>query len=306
LLSKRATCCRLLLEAVYVLTHFFGPFIPSGGDAILKKLNVAPMAIPDLSDKFVNLKVGTPVVTGTVLYEVFDMSAAASAKEVQADSKVTKASPKAADKPTQAAAAAEVKKTEDKPKEKKQEKPAAAAKPAATGGAARDESDDAAAKISLIVGKVTKVWEHPDSDKLFCEEIDCGEAEVRQIGSGLRHFYKAEEFEGRMVLVVANLKPKKLAGFPSNGMVLCASSADHTDVKFVEVPAGAQIGERVVFGDLEMDPPAEPNPCEKKKLFIKAQPHFNAKGGVAMYKDKPFTLSSGVCTAPVADGYSLS
>lgn len=223
-------------------------------------------------------------------------AAAGAAKEVQADSKVTKASPKAA-------AAAEV---EEKPKEKKQEKPAAAAKPAATGGAARDESDDAAAKISLIVGKVTKVWEHPDSDKLFCEEIDCGEAEVRQIGSGLRHFYKAEEFEGRMVLVVANLKPKKLAGFPSNGMVLCASSADHTDVKFVEVPAGAQIGERVVFGDLEMDPPAEPNPCEKKKLFIKAQPHFNAKGGVAMYKDKPFTLSSGVCTAPVADGYSLS
>jgi len=224
---------------------------------------------------------------------------AGAAKEVQADSKVTKASPKAA-------AAAEVKKTEDKPKEKKQEKPAAAAKPAATGGAARDDDDDAAAKISLIVGKVTKVWEHPDSDKLFCEEIDCGEAEVRQIGSGLRHFYKAEEFEGRMVLVVANLKPKKLAGFPSNGMVLCASSADHTDVKFVEVPAGAKIGERVVFGDLEMDTPAEPNPCEKKKLFIKAQPHFNAKGGVAMYKDKPFTLSSGVCTAPVADGYSLS
>jgi len=205
-----------------------------------------------------------------------------------------------------AAPAAKAEAKEEAPAKEKKQKPAAAAKPAATGDPARDESDDAAAKISLIVGKVTKVWEHPDSDKLFCEEIDCGEAEVRQIGSGLRHFYKAEEFEGRMVLVVANLKPKKLAGFPSNGMVLCASSADHTDVKFVEVPAGAQIGERVVFGDLEMDPPAEPNPCEKKKLFIKAQPHFNAKGGVAMYKDKPFTLSSGVCTAPVADGYSLS
>merc|ERR1719468_1127739 len=96
------------------------------------------------------------------------------------------------------------------------------------------------------------------------------------------------------------------AGFPSNGMVLCASNADHTDVKFVEVPAGAKPGERVVFGDLPMDTPAEPGPCDKKKLFSKCQPHFNSKGGQAMYKDKPFTLSSGVCLAPVADGYSLS
>jgi len=181
-----------------------------------------------------------------------------------------------------------------------------APEPPPVGGGTRDEDDDAAAKIALIVGRVTKVWEHPDSDKLFCEEIDCGESEIRQIGSGLRAFYKKEEFEGRLVLVVANLKPKKLAGFPSNGMVLCASSADHSDVKFVEVPEGAKPGDRVVFGDMPMDPPAEPGPCDKKKLFSKCQPHFNSKGGVAMYKDKPFVLPSGKCTAPVADGYSLS
>lgn len=191
--------------------------------------------------------------------------------------------------------------------DKKEKAPAAKAAAApAVGAAGRDEDDDAAAKIALIVGKVTKVWEHPDSDKLWCEEIDCGEAEPRQIGSGLRAFYKKEEFEGRMVLVVANLKPKKLAGFPSNGMVLCASNADHTDVKFVEVPAGAKPGERVVFGDMPMDPPAEPGPCDKKKFFAKCQPHFNSKGGQAMYKGHPFKLPSGVCTAPVADGYSLS
>jgi len=201
--------------------------------------------------------------------------------------------------PAKASPKAEVASKEDK----KKEAPKPAASPA---GAARDEDDDAAAKISLIVGKVTKVWDHPDSDKLFCEEIDCGEATVRQIGSGLRHFYKTEDFLGRMVLVVANLKPKKLAGFESNGMVLCASNMAHTDVKFVEVPAGAKPGDRVVFGDMAMDDPAPPNNCEKKKLFAKAQPHFVSKGGVAMYKDKPFTLPSGVCTAPVEDGYALS
>ncbi|CAK0815258.1 unnamed protein product [Prorocentrum cordatum] len=68
-----------------------------------------------------------------------------------------------------------------------------APEPPPVGGGTRDEDDDAAAKIALIVGRVTKVWEHPDSDKLFCEEIDCGESEIRQIGSGLRAFYKKED-----------------------------------------------------------------------------------------------------------------
>merc|ERR1712194_235309 len=151
-----------------------------------------------------------------------------------------------------------------------------------------------------------KVWAHPDSDKLFCEEIDCGESEVRQIGSGLRAFYKAEEFEGRMCVVVANLKPKKLAGFPSNGMVLCASNADHSKVLIVEPPAGAKVGDRVSFGNLAMEDAAPPNAMEKKKLWPKAQPGFTTKGGICMYKDQPFHVPAGQCTVPVEDGWSLS
>jgi len=203
---------------------------------------------------------------------------------------------------------AEKKEQPKKEKEAKKEKPAAKAAPApaAGGGGAKDEADEAAAKVQLLVGKVTKVWEHPESEKLWCEMVDCGEGTERQIGSGLRHFYKKEEFEGRMVIVVANLKEKKLAGLPSNGMVLCASNADHTEVKFVEVPAGAKPGDRVIFGDLGMEDPAPPNNCEKKKLFVKAQPHFTTKDGICMYKNHPFTLAAGQCTAPVADGWSLS
>lgn len=216
--------------------------------------------------------------------------------------KAGEAQPKADAKPQK-----EEQPKKQEPKAKAAPKAAAGASAAPSGGTPpADEDDEAAAKVQLLVGKVTKVWEHPDSDKLFCEEIDCGEPEVRQIGSGLRHFYKAEEFEGRMVVVVANLKPKKLANFPSNGMVLCASNADHTDVKFVDVPAGAKVGDRVMFGDLAMQEAAPPNACEKKKLFIKTQPHFTTKGGVAMYKNQPLIVPAGQCTAPVADGWSLS
>ena len=118
-------------------------------------------------------------------------------------------------------------------------------------------------------------------------------------------FHTADELKGRLVLVAANLAPKKLAGFPSNGMVLCASDAAHEKVVCVDPPAGAAVGERVALAGLP-NAPAEPKQCDKKKLFAKAQPHFVTKGGVCYYKDKPFTLASGDVTCAVPDGYTIS
>jgi methionine--tRNA ligase beta chain len=80
---------------------------------------------------------------------------------------------------------------------------------------------------------LTKTWHHPESDKLWCEEIDVGEPTPRQVCSGLRAFYTEEQFKaGRKVVVVCNLKPAKMAGFESAGMVLCAANAEHTKVHY--------------------------------------------------------------------------
>ena len=68
-------------------------------------------------------------------------------------------------------------------------------------------------RVDLRIGKITKVWEHPDSDALFCEEIDVGEDAPRQVASGLRKYCKLEDLQDRMVLVVLNLQPRKMAGF---------------------------------------------------------------------------------------------
>jgi tRNA-binding EMAP/Myf-like protein len=66
--------------------------------------------------------------------------------------------------------------------------------------------------------------------------------------------------------VVRNLKSRKLAGFASNGMVLCATGpGDNGRVEFVEPPEGAQPGERVRFAGHE-GPAAEPNRVDKKKV----------------------------------------
>lgn len=69
---------------------------------------------------------------------------------------------------------------------------------------------------------VDQVWNHPDADKLFCEEINVGEDNPRQIASGLRGHYSLEEMQDRKVLVVCNLKSSKIVGFVSEGMVLAA------------------------------------------------------------------------------------
>jgi tRNA-binding EMAP/Myf-like protein len=93
-------------------------------------------------------------------------------------------------------------KKDKKDAKKKQTK--APAKPAA---AAPSEDLPEICKLEFKVGLITKVWVHPDADKLYCEEIDVGEeGGPRQIASGLRLHYSEEEMLGKRVLVVANLK----------------------------------------------------------------------------------------------------
>ena len=95
--------------------------------------------------------------------------------------------------------------------------------------------------LDIRVGEIVKCWNHPDSEKLLCEEIDCGEESgPRSIASGIRAFYAAEEFVGKKVMVLTNLKDRKLAGFVSQGMVLCASSEDGSEVKILPCEPSSQ------------------------------------------------------------------
>lgn len=152
-------------------------------------------------------------------------------------------------------------------------------------------------KLDIRVGVITKAWEHEEADKLFCEEIDIGEDEPRQIASGLRAHYKVDDLVGQRVLVLSNLKTRKLVGFPSHGMVMCAASADGTKVEFVEPPAGAAVGERVMIEGYGGEPATE-NQIIKKKMLEKIFPDLSTnEAGVATYKGVPFATSTGECVA---------
>jgi len=161
--------------------------------------------------------------------------------------------------------------------------------------------------LDIRVGRVTRVWEHEEADKLFCEEVDVGEDEPRTIASGLRPYMSKEDIEGRLVLVLCNLKTRKMVGFPSHGMVLCASNADHTEVKFVSPPVDAKVGERVTVPGISFEgedgAPYAENKVGKKKVFEKLAPHLvTDDNGTAEFMGRPFLTSAGVCTSPIPGG----
>ena len=81
----------------------------------------------------------------------------------------------------------------------KKPKPAKTGKGKGGGGAAEVEP---IAEVEIRVGEIVKAWEHPDSDKLWCEEILCGDEKPRQILSGLRHNFSQEQMIRRVRSVV--------------------------------------------------------------------------------------------------------
>lgn len=147
-----------------------------------------------------------------------------------------------------------------------------------------------------------KVFEHPDPEvkSLWCEHIDVGEKKPRQIASGLRSFYAREDFEGKSVVVVCNLKPSKLRGFESMGMVLCASNADHTKVELVEPPASALPGTRISLASLDVSPFApekQVNPKKKKNAWLNVAPKLRTDAScTACFDGDPLITPEGKCT----------
>ena len=106
------------------------------------------------------------------------------------------------------------------------------------------EIDDFA-KVDLRVGLVLSAERVPKADKLLLMKIDIGEEQPRQVLAGIAQYYEPEKMIGRKVVVVANLKPRKLRGFESQGMVVAASYGEEgrpVIATFTEdVPNGARL-----------------------------------------------------------------
>lgn len=161
-------------------------------------------------------------------------------------------------------------------------------------------------QIDFRVGVIVSCEKHPDSDKLLVEQIDIGEEVPRTICSGIAKFFAPEDIVDKKVVIVANLKARKLAGVSSDGMVLCATTKESPEqeeasqLRLVEAPEGASVGERVVVEveDGEHGEAAPPNRVGKKKLYEKVAPDLKTNSeGTVCFKESQFTTSAGPCYA---------
>lgn len=96
------------------------------------------------------------------------------------------------------------------------------------------------AKMEMVVGEVLESKKHEKADKLLVSKVDIG-GEVRQIVSGIAEHVDPKEFVGKKVVVLANLKPVKIRGVESQGMIICAENEGKIEVVTSSLPAGSKL-----------------------------------------------------------------
>lgn len=97
------------------------------------------------------------------------------------------------------------------------------------------------AKLKLITAKILKVEPHPKADKLLVLTVDDGQRQDRTICAGIKEFYKIEELVNRTIIIVDNLKPRKLRGIMSEGMIL-AADIDEKTISLLQPDKDAKAG----------------------------------------------------------------
>ena len=119
--------------------------------------------------------------------------------------------------------------------------------------------------LDIRVGRIVKISDHPTEENLYVQQIDVGDhlyekleietvisnddikPKTRSIIAGIKEFCSVDELLNTDVVVVCNLKPRNIKGVPSNGMVLCCSNLDKTQVKPIRPPHGSIPGQVISF-----------------------------------------------------------
>lgn len=152
------------------------------------------------------------------------------------------------------------------------------------------KEEDPFAKINLKVAEITEVKEHPEANTLYVMQINLGE-EKRQLVAGLKPYFKPEELTGKHILVVTNLKPAKLKGIESKGMLLAAELKKK--VVLLEAPE-SKPGEQVFVEGIEQGP---------GQITIKdfQKIHLTTKDKKVRYKGKSLKTAKEEIKAEIED-----
>ena len=205
-----------LVEGICIGASLLESFMPETTEKILSQLNASKRTYEEL-DTFGSYPSGNKVTEKPeILFARLDV------KEVMEKVEAMRAAQAAADAPKE---------------EQKEEEPVVdiEAKPEVT--------FDDFMKMQFQVGEIISCEEVKKSKKLLCSQVKIG-SQVKQIVSGIKASYKPEDMVGKKVMVLVNLKPAKLAGILSEGMILCAEGLDGELALMTpdkDMPAGAEI-----------------------------------------------------------------
>jgi methionyl-tRNA synthetase len=191
--DRLATVLYNLTEAITIGASLLFSFMPGTSEKILAQLNTEKRALEDMNTFGLYPSGNKVTEKPEILFARMDI------KDVMEKVEAMKAAAAAENK--------EEKKEEEKPGMDVEKKP--------------EITYDDFAKLQFQIGEIVKCEEVPKSKKLLCSQVKIG-SETRQILSGIKAWYKPEDMVGRKVMVVTNLKPAKLAGMSSEGMILCA------------------------------------------------------------------------------------
>uniref|UniRef100_A0A0D6R313 tRNA-binding domain-containing protein n=1 Tax=Araucaria cunninghamii TaxID=56994 RepID=A0A0D6R313_ARACU len=166
------------------------------------------------------------------------------------------------------------------------------------------EMEEIFTKAQIQVGYIEEVYNHPASEKLYICKVQVAEGETRQVVAGLRKYFSASELQGKMVCIVANLKPAKLAGQLSEAMVLAGEASQPNGeliVKVLEPPSDAAIGERIFIEARQ--PSSNPVKQLSSKVWEKIVSLLRVEAGIAKFDGKPIATSTGPVKVPeLSDG----
>ena len=111
---------------------------------------------------------------------------------------------------------------------------------------------DPFSKADLRVAKILEVKDHPQADKLYLMHVDLGKLGKRVIVAGMKQFYTKEEIKGKNIVIVTNLKPAKIRGITSKGMLLAAE--DDTGIVSLLNPGKSTPGSEISIDGISRDP----------------------------------------------------
>lgn len=213
----------LLSDLIYLvrdLSILIEPYMPATAARIRMMLSVGSLSWTDLGRPDGVTKIGTP----EILFEQVSDELVASMRERFSGSQAERAAREAQREATGATQATDADGESNGDAEP------------AVGEAVPPLEERFRDRVELRAAKIVEIERHPEADKLYIEKLDDGTEEGRTIVSGLVPHYAEDELLGRTIIVVANLKPAKLRGVKSEGMLLAASARDEAaDSEIVDV-----------------------------------------------------------------------